>query len=354
MSPRRRGFTLIELLVVIAIIAVLIALLLPAVQAAREAARRAQCSNNLKQIGLALANYESVHGSYPPTGDSGTTINSVQLPEYYISQKGRILPFMEQQALFNSLNFVAQYNSPILSTIRVAVVSSYLCPSDPNMPSQPSFTNNATGGNTNYPNNMGTDIRLNNYTLSGPSYFIGNTVETLCAGGSSSGPLNVVKRVASVVDGTSNTVAFSEFIKGTGAVSTDTRAMVFGGMPQSSSCGYNGQQPTSDFALYQDCQNKATANPYTTKGRIWLSAVSGDGGGYVHTILPNKKSCYFGGSWPGTQAYVDVGASSFHPGGVNTLFLDGTVRFIKDSVGYNTWIAIATVNGGEIVSADQF
>ena len=70
----------------------------------------------------------------------------------------------------------------------------------------------------------------------------------------------------------------------------------------------------------------------------------GDGGGYVHTILPNKRSCYFGGSWPGTQAYVDVGASSYHPGGVNAMFLDGTVRFVKDSINYNSWIAIATVN----------
>ena len=71
--------------------------------------------------------------------------------------------------------------------------------------------------------------------------------------------------------------------------------------------------------------------------------MSGDGGGYVHTIPPNKKSCVFGTSWPGTQAYVDIGASSYHPGGVNALFLDGTVRFIKESIAYNTWTAIATV-----------
>jgi prepilin-type processing-associated H-X9-DG protein len=87
---------------------------------------------------------------------------------------------------------------------------------------------------------------------------------------------------------------------------------------------------------------------------MWLSSVSGDGGGYVHTIMPNKKSCFFGSSWPGTQAYVDIGASSNHPGGVNCLFLDGTVRFIKDSISNVTWYALGTVAGGEIVSADQF
>jgi prepilin-type processing-associated H-X9-DG protein len=125
-------------------------------------------------------------------------------------------------------------------------------------------------------------------------------------------------------------------------------------MPQSSSCGYYGKAPSGDYALNLDCQNKANTFTYQYKGRIWLSAVSRDGGCYVHTIPPNKKPCTFGTSWPGTQAYVDIGASSYHPGGVNALFLDGTVRFVKDSISYNTWIAIATVADNEVVSADAF
>jgi prepilin-type N-terminal cleavage/methylation domain-containing protein/prepilin-type processing-associated H-X9-DG protein len=353
MPYRRRGFTLIELLVVIAIIAVLIALLLPAVQAAREAARRAQCVNNLKQLGLALANYHDTIGSYPPTGDAGTTIGT-QLPEYYISQKARILPYLEQQALANSINFVAQYTSAILATVRVATVGVFVCPSDGNTPTQPSMTDSTTGGPTNYPNTMGKDIRLSNYVLSGPTYFIGNATETLCSGGTASSPLDGVKSVASVTDGTSNSVAYSEFVKGTGTVVNNPRATVFSGLGQSSSCGYMSQLPYPDLALNNDCQSNANTPSYATKGRIWLSSVSGDGGGYVHSIMPNKKSCFFGTSWPGTQAFVDIGASSNHPGGVNCLFLDGTVRFLKDSVSNVTWYALATVAGGEVIDASSY
>ena len=356
MSPRR-GFTLIELLVVIAIIAVLIALLLPAVQAAREAARRAQCTNNLKQIGLAIANYESVNGSYAPTGDSGTTPpGKATLPEFYISQKARLLPFLEQQALYNSINVFGQYNAAVQATVRVTTVNAFLCPSDGNIPTAPDIANSATGAMTNYPNTLGMDIRTNDYILSGPTYFLGNAAETSCAGAALSSPLNGLKTVASVIDGTSNTAAFSEFVKGTGSLAGDGRHMVYRGMPQGSSCGYYNaaNHAAAQYAIYQDCQNRANTWGYQFKGRIWLSAVEGDGGGYVHTMPPNKKSCFFGASWPGTQAWTDIAASSNHPGGVNVLFLDGTVRFVKDSIAYNTWLALGTVAGGEIVSADSF
>src|SRR5947209_3770097 len=139
LSPARLGFTLIELLVVIAIIAVLISLLLPAVQSAREAARRAQCTNNLKQMGLALHNYESAAGSFPPSGEStnfGFTPAKTQFVDGGWSALARILPFMEGGSQFNALNFNVDYNEAtgMNFTGASAVTSVYLCPSATRQP----------------------------------------------------------------------------------------------------------------------------------------------------------------------------------------------------------------------------
>src|SRR5215469_16684413 len=138
-TPRRRvrGFTLIELLVVIAIIAVLIALLLPAVQAAREAARRSQCTNNLKQLGLAVMNYESSNGVLPPTGALSPSGNPPS-PIGDLGMKTRILPFLEQQALFKSINFTFNGEAPNgqNDTLLSLKLNSLLCPSDGNVPTQ--------------------------------------------------------------------------------------------------------------------------------------------------------------------------------------------------------------------------
>ena len=347
MTRKRPGFTLIELLVVIAIIAVLIGLLLPAVQAAREAARRAQCVNNLKQLGIALHNYHDTNLALPPTGDSGEGTRR----QIYFGQKIRLLSFMEQTPLYNAVNFAAAtvngYDSVVNATVRITTVSSFLCPSDGNNPTQPDINVASTGAGGNYPNTLGRECRLTDLRLTGPTYFLGKSTNAGC-NGSLTGPLNSLVSLASVTDGTSNSAAYSEFVKGSGSLTPPGRGVVYtGGSPP---CTFYGQA-NADVLMNQDCQTRANTPIYQFKGRHWVSSIMGNGGGYIHSIAPNKKSCAFGTS-VGSQVFNAIGASSNHAGGVNVMFLDGTVRFVKETINLPIWVAIGTISAGEIISAD--
>ncbi|MBX6316693.1 MAG: DUF1559 domain-containing protein [Isosphaeraceae bacterium] len=317
---RRRGFTLIELLVVIAIIGVLIALLLPAVQAAREAARRAQCVNNLKQLGLAIQNYHDVNGVIPPTAlGSGT-------PD--VAMKPRLLPFMEQTAAYNALNVSFKYSDPSNSTIRYMKLNVLLCPSDTNTPS-------TTVGSTSYPNNIGTFILNNGTMFDGPAYEMAANY----------GP---PVSFATVTDGTSNTAIFSEWTRGRG---TSNPAQPGRWVVYMSTDPYTQAAPLPQLAA--NCQNQTTLY-WDGKGGEWLDQNCGKGGGYSHINTPNKKACFFNGSSPLSKYHTMVGASSYHPGGVNVAFLDGSVKFVKDAVSQQAWWAIATKAGGEVISADSY
>jgi prepilin-type N-terminal cleavage/methylation domain-containing protein/prepilin-type processing-associated H-X9-DG protein len=334
-----RAFTLIELLVVIAIIAVLIALLLPAVQAAREAARRSQCVNNLKQFGLAIQNYADINGALPPASSTlGTTVAGGM---NNFSMKPRILPFMEQNALYNSINMSFVQESAQNATNLTTQINTFNCPSDGN---NPSATYAVSGAGTlpiaytSYPDNLGTIHTNNGGQYDGPAYDLG--VPTY-------GP---TVTLASIIDGTSNTAMWSEIIRGKGGTTTPGPNQVFSmsmTLPTS-----NTYVPLTTY--YNNCKTSTKLAGFDFKGRIWGTDYAAQGGGYSHIMTPNLKACIFSGqTQPLQYTAMCVGASSFHPGGVNLCFLDGSVRFMKDSINQQTWWGIATRAGGEVIDASS-
>jgi prepilin-type N-terminal cleavage/methylation domain-containing protein/prepilin-type processing-associated H-X9-DG protein len=359
---RRRGFTLIELLVVIAIIAVLIALLLPAVQAAREAARRMQCTNNLKQIGLAIHNYIQANDCIPPAGSwagspnppfytdypNGSTNSGNYVNNLVASMKVRILAYMEQQAIYNAYNFSgSDYGgssalNALNNTVMNTKVNSYICPSDPN-PGDTGLGSNSASippGVSNYPNNLGVEPIISGGRLNGPTWYLGNDAF-----------LGNRVTLAGVIDGTSNTVIYSEWVKGGGPSA---------GTPPELSNVYISSSATMTGNMQQDaanCQTLKPQNQWTFKSQYYSSQDTGRGGGYWHITFPNKRACDeppSGSSYGFKNIGAMIGPSSFHPGGVNMLFLDGSVKFIKDSVNPQAYYGIATIAGGEVVSADAF
>jgi prepilin-type N-terminal cleavage/methylation domain-containing protein/prepilin-type processing-associated H-X9-DG protein len=355
MRTHSRGFTLIELLVVIAIIGVLIALLLPAVQAAREAARRSQCTNNLKQIGIAMHNYHDTNRSYPPSGGYCTdhtnapackpavTNGPNDIPQNH-SMKVRILPYIEGSALYNATNFLvpafawnnAASGDAANLTLRQAVINTYLCPSDGNPGNSDP---NAKG--SNYAENLGPHRRETNWSLNGPSYFMTN--DGICFN---------VTTVATVTDGLSNTAAWSEFVKGRSGLNQDNISEVYAINNDQNTTYNNSGMTFQDInqAWAQTCQQSTNKN-WDYKGEYWVMHDVGRGGGYNHIQTPNRKSCGFGGVGDAKDSIM--GPSSRHSGGVNMLFCDGSVKFVKDSISYAAWFAIGTVSGGEVVSSDQ-
>jgi prepilin-type N-terminal cleavage/methylation domain-containing protein/prepilin-type processing-associated H-X9-DG protein len=352
---RRHGFTLIELLVVIAIIAVLIALLLPAVQAAREAARRMQCTNNLKQIGLALHNYHDIHGTFPMGCGSGMRDLNVYSAKQSWSAHAALLPQFEQSALYNAANFnwgvdVGGACWFANSTVITAKVATFLCPSDPNN----GRSGNGDNGTNNYFACLGATTSLFQGKATNAPTLANVPTSGLFAWQQCYG-LNTV------IDGTSNTVAFGESVVGASTqrpgqkniglinvAAIPAAALVLDA--KSAQAGVISGIRACDAAW-----NNGSSTTDLQRGRLWAhgGVVSS---AFTSIVTPNSRQdqwthCSNNGSG---SFSVFANLNSFHPGGVNVLMADGSVRFVKESINQLSWWGLGTKAGGEIISADAF
>jgi prepilin-type N-terminal cleavage/methylation domain-containing protein/prepilin-type processing-associated H-X9-DG protein len=343
----RRGFTLIELLVVISIIGVLVALLLPAVQAAREAARRTQCTNSVKQIGLAVHHYESSLGTLPL--GCVVTFDAANNPVFTgWGITARLLPYIEGQAQFYACNFNLPNETPQNDTAMRMGIATYLCPSDGN--NRVIFLDDGQPrNNTNYAFNRG---------------------DWYVWGGSASAPqpgapfrANATVSLAAVTDGLSNTLFAAE-------VKTHT--------PYLLNCTGLSYAPLGTRPMPGPYDSPASVAQYVScsGGSAELRPDSGhseweDGNtsqaGFTTAWPPNKATPgRFGGTAVpdtdliaireenGGPTFAAITARSFHPGGVNALMGDGSVRFFKSTVDGRTWRALGTIAGGEVIGSDAY
>jgi prepilin-type N-terminal cleavage/methylation domain-containing protein/prepilin-type processing-associated H-X9-DG protein len=340
----RRAFTLVELLVVIAIIGVLIALLLPAVQAAREAARRTKCQNHLKQIGLAMHNYHSVHNTFPP-GRLRTLIDG---QGRCFSAYAHLLPYLEANSLYQQINFNANPDDPAANgTALGATIPYFLCPSDSYQILQSNVVNGVIVNSAvhNYPLCTGTTYPLSPRNPGGVPvtgvYFENSQVG-----------------FRDLLDGSSQTVCISETVKADAGGPTT----------------WDGISKTNGFVLTRGNDNATNGPELTdyatqchgsglqlqqTRGSRWLYGAPGHSM-YNHMRPPNDPDVDCRGGLPHSirnnhwwdRLSLNVAARSRHPGGVHALYCDGHVQFVSNTIQVSTWQALGSREGGEVVQGN--
>jgi prepilin-type N-terminal cleavage/methylation domain-containing protein/prepilin-type processing-associated H-X9-DG protein len=375
-ETRRRsaGFTLIELLVVIAIIGVLIALLLPAVQSAREAARRAQCTNNLKQIGLALHNYHSAVGSFPQGGNAAPQVPGGGNTDWAgWSAQTMLLPYMEQAPIYNAINFFCNGRGNVFGeatnfTGSTSNINAFLCPSS----TEPRTNWGVAGMSRRFPGN--------NYFASA-----GSTIMWLGWPADVPNGIFAVRSPAiglrDITDGSSNTVAFGEwrigdFNDGQNSIQ-DMVGITWNSAGWACAAGLkqppnrNMDCPCANMPMGADSLMRAhnrgaqawqagtggygTRGQRSWNGRMWH--VGNYGHAFGNTLVPPNSQYPYCQFWEGNGDFDSAGInglSSFHSGGANVCMADGSVRFLKSSVNWQTLWALGSRAQGETISADSY
>lgn len=366
----RKAFTLVELLVVIAIIGVLVGLLLPAVQAAREAARRMQCSNNLKQIALAVHNYESSHKTFPLTS-TGPSRLTPKLGNGFYSWLAMILPQMEQSPIYGSINFdeamvdpknfssSSDYTKLTIASGHpnanpaAAQISSYLCPSDSVQLTSTLGTGRPAPGS--YAGNIGWVRGTTGITGTDAPMAQTNGAMPFVNPAQPHAWQLAKMRIANFTDGTSSTALVAERLINNAEGVAGTFGVQMNGPlspPVMSFCGATGATTRSLPNWVTYCKGVTVPDPTYTlpHGRSWISGWTLASNLYMHVMPINERNCHlYGGEDNGANI---VTASSQHKGGAQLAFADGHVQFFSQTVDLTTWWAIGSRNGGEVVSVE--